>query len=56
MGRRLAKSVGIPVDPPRRGFEVTIRHTLTVLEWTRRFDNGAVMRSLFRQVGTRLSG
>lgn len=56
MGRRLAKSVGIPVDQPRRGFEVTICHTPTALEWTRRFDNGAVMRSLFRPVGTRLSG
>lgn len=56
IGRRLAKSVGIPVDQPRRGFEVSIRHTGTALEWNRRFDNGAEMRSLFVPVGTRRDG
>lgn len=56
LGRRLAKSVGIPVDQLRRGFEVTIRHRSDALEWNRRFDNGAVMRSLFRPIGQRPQG
>jgi hypothetical protein len=52
IGRRLARSVGIPVDRPQRGFEVEIRHTDAALLWNRRFDNGAVMQSRFEPVGT----
>jgi hypothetical protein len=52
IGRRLARSVGIPVDRSQRGFEVEIRHTDDALLWNRRFDNGAEMRSRFEPVGT----
>lgn len=51
LGRRLAKSIGIPVDKRRRGFVVEIRHTDKTLDWSRRFDNGAVMFSRFEPVG-----
>ena len=51
LGRRLARSIGIPVDRPRRGFEVEISHTEDALQWDRRFDDGTVMRSTFVPVG-----
>jgi len=51
IGRRLARSVGIPVDRAQCGFEVEIRHTETALLWHRRFDSGAQMWSSFEPVG-----
>ena len=35
---------------------MTIRHTADALEWNRRFNNGAQMRSLFRPIGQRPQG
>ena len=51
LGRRLASKLGVPVDRPRRGFEVRIRHDDEVMVWHRRFDDGSVMSSVFRPVG-----
>ncbi|HEY0662092.1 MAG TPA: DUF4166 domain-containing protein [Lysobacter sp.] len=51
LGRRLARKLGIPVDRPRRGFEVQIHHDNDVMSWHRRFDDGSVMTSIFRPVG-----
>lgn len=51
MGTRLAASLGIPVDRPRRGFEVEIKHTSKALEWRRSFDNGQTLVSIFEPVG-----
>ena len=51
IGRRLARTLGIPVDQPRRGFTVSIRHEQDALNWIRRFDNGAMMVSRFEPVG-----
>jgi hypothetical protein len=51
LGRRLARSIGVPVDRPRRGFEVEISHTKDALQWDRRFDDGTIMRSTFVPVG-----
>lgn len=51
IGKRLAKSFGVPVDLPRRGFCVAISHTADSFQWLRRFDNGAVLRSRFLPVG-----
>ena len=51
-GRRLAASLGVPIGAHRRGFEVEIRHDATSLIWTRCFDDGTVMRSIFRPIGT----
>ena len=50
-GKRLARSIGVPLDRATRGFEVEIVHTQEALEWTRRFDNGAVMFSRFKPIG-----
>jgi len=52
LGRRLARSLGIPVDLPRRAFSVDINHTATSLLWVRRFDNGAMLESRFTPTGT----
>ncbi|MES2946605.1 MAG: DUF4166 domain-containing protein [Pseudomonadota bacterium] len=51
IGKRLAASLGIPVDKLRRGFEVEIRHTSKALEWRRTFDNGQTLVSIFEPVG-----
>ncbi len=51
LGKRLASSLGIPVDRSLRGFEVEIRHTEKALEWRRRFDSGAMMFSRFEPFG-----
>jgi hypothetical protein len=51
LGRRLAQSLGIPTDVPRRGFAVEIVHTETSLLWIRRFDSGAIPASCFSPVG-----
>lgn len=51
IGRRLARSIGIPVDLHRRGFEVSIRHEREAMIWVRRFDNGVVLASRFQPVG-----
>jgi hypothetical protein len=51
LGRRLARSLGIPIDRRLRGFEVEIKHTETALEWWRRFDDGSVVVSHFEPVG-----
>lgn len=51
-GRRLAHALGVPTDAPRRGFAVDIRHDATSLTWTRRFDNGDLMSTIFHPVGT----
>lgn len=51
IGKRLAKSLGVPVDLPSRGFRVDISHTEDALVWLRRFDNGAVLKSSFLPVG-----
>ena len=51
VGRRLARSLGIPVDRARCGFEVDISHTADALHWNRRFENGATMRSTFTPSG-----
>ena len=52
LGRRLARSIGVPVDRPERGFEVHIAHTERALSWNRRFDGAGEMRSSFIPVGT----
>lgn len=52
IGRRLARSIGIPVDQHRRGFEVSIRHEREAMNWVRRFDNGVVLTSRFAPIGT----
>jgi hypothetical protein len=52
VGRRLARTLGMPTDAPRRGFEVDIRHDATCFTWSRRFDNGALMSTVFEPVGT----
>lgn len=52
LGRRLARKLGIPVDRPRRGFEVQIQHDNDVMSWHRRFDDGGAMSSVFRPVGS----
>jgi len=51
IGKRLAKSLGVPVDLPNRGFRVDISHTEDALLWLRRFDNGVVLESSFLPVG-----
>lgn len=51
LGRRLARSIGVPVDLPTRGFGVRIEHTDTALVWSRRFEGGARMVSRFEPVG-----
>jgi hypothetical protein len=51
LGRRLARSLGIPIDREERGFDVDIRHTSDALEWRRRFDDGSEMISRFEPVG-----
>ena len=52
LGRRLARSIGIPIDQPQRGFAVDIRHSDHALLWNRRFDNRVELRSTFVPVGT----
>lgn len=52
VGKRLGKSLGVPVDLPTRGFRVDISHTEDSLLWLRRFDNGAVLESSFAPVDT----
>lgn len=46
-GRRLARRLGLPVDRTRCDFAVDIRHERDALVWTRRFDTGQTMRSVF---------
>ncbi len=50
-GRRLARSLGIPVGRGRCGFEVAIGHAGAALLWDRRFEGGTRMRSVFEPVG-----
>lgn len=56
IGRRIAASMGLPLDRRRRGLEVVIDHDANGLLWSRRFDGGAVMTSTFVPVGTRACG
>jgi hypothetical protein len=56
LGRRLAKSLGIPVDLRSRGFAVEIRHTDTSLFWLRRFDSGFIVKSRFMPMGVWTEG
>lgn len=51
VGRRLAKKLGVPLDRPRCGFEVEIRHTEQGLLWSRHFAGGNRMVSVFEPVG-----
>ena len=51
IGRRLARSLGIPLDRAERGFEVEIRHLDDALLWCRRFDDGGEMVSRFEPIG-----
>jgi len=51
LGRRLARSLGIPVDQRHRGFTVSIQHDKDALNWIRHFDGGAVMISRFEPIG-----
>ena len=51
IGRKLARSLGIPIDRPCCGFEVEIRHTAEALLWNRRFADGSMMRSVFLPIG-----
>ena len=51
LGRRLARSMGLPLDRDRRGFEVRIAHEGESLIWSRRFAEGGEMRSVFTPVG-----
>ena len=51
LGRRLARSLGIPTDLSRRAFAVDISHTKTALRWVRRFDNCAILESRFVPAG-----
>lgn len=51
LGRRLARSLGVPVDRERRGFEVHIAHTGQALLWDRRFEGAGEMKSVFVAVG-----
>jgi len=44
--------MGIPTDQNECDFAVEIRHENDLLHWGRRFQNGGVMTSLFRPVGT----
>lgn len=51
IGRRLARKLGIPVDKPRCGFRVDIRHEGDALYWQRHFEGGNEMLSVFRPQG-----
>ncbi|THD02368.1 hypothetical protein B1810_15730 [Panacagrimonas perspica] len=50
--RRLARSIGVPVDREQRGFEVRIHHSDRALHWDRRFEAAGEMKSTFVPVGT----
>lgn len=56
LGRRLARSIGVPVDREQRGFEVRIRHSDRALHWDRRFEAAGEMKSTFIPVGAWPSG
>lgn len=51
LGRRLARRLGIPLDRPRRAFQVRIVHDAQAMQWRRRFEGGAELVSTFRPVG-----
>lgn len=51
LGRRLARSLGVPVDRERRGFTVSIAHTDRALLWDRQFEGAGEMKSVFAPVG-----
>lgn len=51
IGRRIAAKTGAPQTTGMVGFCVEIRHTGDALVWSRTFESGAQMRSLFRPHG-----
>lgn len=51
LGKRLSRKLGIPLDNPECGFEVTIQHSDTALYWNRRFAGGSEMVSVFYPMG-----
>ncbi|WP_242110409.1 DUF4166 domain-containing protein [Luteimonas aquatica] len=51
LGRRLARRLGIPLQPARQPFEVAIEHAAGAMRWRRRFGAGGELLSTFRPVG-----
>lgn len=51
LGRRVARRLGVPLGRARRGFEVRIEHDAKAMRWTRRFDDGSVLVSVFEPMG-----
>lgn len=51
LGRHLARTLGLPLDRARRGFEVRIEHEAGAMRWRRRFDDGSALDSTFHPVG-----
>lgn len=51
LGRRLARRMALPMQAGRVAMEVRIRHTGSVLSWSRRFGRAHYTPSLFEPVG-----
>lgn len=51
VGRRLARTLGIPSDGAAHRLQVDIRHADGRLHWDRRFDDGSRFASIFRPYG-----
>jgi len=56
IGKAIAKKLGIPLAPSEQDFEVTVSHTNTMLNWTRRFGKSAVALSKFEPIGNKTTG
>lgn len=51
IGKRLAPNIGLPIDEGQHKFKVTISHLSNSLVWSRLFDGGHEMVSIFSPRG-----
>lgn len=56
IGRRIARKLGVPLQPGEHELRVEIRHVDSDLHWIRCFDAEHVLRSIFTPVGNYQQG